>query len=127
LSFGVSCTDTNKQSKSTETITQKQNDIPDEIQEQYIKRLRDINSQLQDEHRTLFTIRKGLSFDRHRVEDREAKSEAKIKELEKEKDNLKLDALKYYHGKMPGWLSENWKFQEDIYLAGMKAFNQESK
>lgn len=49
------------------------------------------------------------------LKDEEARTEENIKDLEREKENLKLDALKFYNGKMPKWLSKKWQKEETDY------------
>ncbi len=40
----------------------------------------------------------------------------KIKKLEMDKEDLKLDALKYYKGNLPAELSENWNKEESEHI-----------
>ncbi len=55
-------------------------------------------------------------MDRDKLENEEARTKENIKNLNRDKENLKLDALKFYNGKMPKWLSEKWQEEEANHL-----------
>lgn len=109
----------------------------DEIQQQYLKSLKIINLELdieniaiskdyklfklQDERELLeLNYRGKISYtakmDRDKLENEEARTKENIKNLNRDKENLKLDALKFYNGKMPKWLSEKWQEEEANHL-----------
>ncbi len=47
--------------------------------------------------------------------------DTEIKELEKKKENLRMDVNYFYNGKVPEWLSKNWDEEEKEYT---DSFNQ---
>lgn len=93
----------------------------DELQSQYIDKLREINFELkksqQDRIRIMKITNLDLEFGRNTL-----KHEAEYKEiigkidiLKKEQSNLKTDALKYFKGKMPRSLSLKWEEEDSNY------------
>ena len=106
----------------------------DDLQREYLTKLSAINSEikrlcpqlLQNEERgerldeLYFLDLRAHNFktsaNQRRLEqelkdDRE-RYKTKIEGLKNDKDNLKLDILKYYSGKMPDWLKEEWSKEE---------------
>lgn len=53
---------------------------------------------------------------RQKLESDDARFKEKISELEKERENLKLDALKYYRGKLPKSLDKKWGAEDQRYM-----------
>jgi len=110
----------------------------DETQKQYIVRLRQLNAELRNRHiaftqnyrrmiSTYDRMNSSLQWDYgnipshilRSIEDLAAERgriETKIKELEKEKDDLYAGALSSYNGKMPLWLSQQWAEEAKKYL-----------
>lgn len=107
--------------------------VADDIQKQYLSRLFDINFEVESAYRTLlFNFRRDkiqhamemnelryrgripydVQMKGQELKDEKTRTEGKIKDLKREKENLKLDALKYYNGEMPKWLSEKWQKEE---------------
>ena len=79
----------------------------DELQEQYLSRLRDINFNLKKAHLDwLYNMKMGVAT---------KDIDRKIDSLKNDKENLKIDALKYYKGKLPKSLSLGWKEEELDY------------
>ena len=110
----------------------------DEIQAQYYKRLLSIDSDLlkleddnsvyyfaQDSTRKLELLESQyLGHETNETQMREVKNDlensrivAKTAELEKARADLKLDALKYYKGKMPKWLKGVWNKEDGDFGA----------
>lgn len=105
-----------------------------EIRMQYMSKLRKINYEIQLEHINLkyndkkrdIQYREELINDlayrgrvpysaekkRDRIEDEEKYSNEHIKKLEMEKEDLKLDAIKYYKGTLPPEFSKEWNETE---------------
>jgi hypothetical protein len=122
-----------KQSTAKQVAPPVADDKPDDIQKQYLSRLSDINFEVESAHLTLlFNFRRNkiqhamvmnelryrgripndVQMKGQELKDEKTRTEGKIKDLKREKENLKLDALKYYNGKMPEWLSEEWQKEE---------------
>jgi hypothetical protein len=111
---------------------------PDEIQKQYIAKLIRIDTELRNQHdafaknykitRTYyekmgFDLRWGYgqipSFMLKNMQDlanERTKIEKRVTELEKEKGKMKSDAISFYGGRMPEWLSQRWTEEEKKYL-----------
>jgi hypothetical protein len=111
---------------------------PDETQKQYFDKLIRINTELRNQHaafarnykitRTYYErmgsdMRWGYgqvpSFmlkNMQDLADQRAKIENRVVELEKEKEKMKSDAISFYGGKMPEWLSQRWTAEEKDYL-----------
>lgn len=106
---------------------------PDEIQKQYLKKLENMNLELEvasineigcfrfseiQHKRELLDLQyrgrisRDVEKSRQELEDKKEKAKTKIEEVEKAKVDLRLDALKYYNGKMPIWLSKEWSEEE---------------
>lgn len=137
------------QTESTDSYEKFKKDMAArEIQRQYYFNLLRINGDLQQQHINIKYYYKqirlqqqeeslelsyrgrvpySVSSKRQKLEDDRVKSEDKIKELEKEKDNLKLDALKYYQGSMPKSLSDQWSEEEKRYSDFIKQYTEELK
>ncbi len=108
----------------------------DETAKQYLAKLRSIDKELVDAHRALANYNNpqrnqnlGLPMDeilssdggsREKFAEKQtlrnniARTEDKIKSLQKDIENLKLDAFKNYNGKMPKNVSDAWKSEEDF-------------
>ena len=108
----------------------------DETAKQYLAKLRSIDKELVDAHRALANYNNpqrnqnlGLPMDeiltsdggaREKFAEKQtlrnniARTEDKIKSLQKDVENLKLDALKHYNGRMPKNVSDAWKSEEDF-------------
>ncbi|MBP7527196.1 MAG: hypothetical protein KA801_04690 [Syntrophorhabdaceae bacterium] len=108
----------------------------DETAKQYLAKLRSIDKELVDAHRALANYNNpqrnqnlGLPMDeiltsdggaREKFAEKQtlrnniARTEDKIKSLQKDVENLKLDALKHYNGRMPKNMSDAWKSEEDF-------------
>lgn len=125
---------------------QKKESAEREIQTQYYFNLLRINTELKQQHSNLKYYYKqirlqgeeerlelsyrgripySVSVKRQKLEDDRVKAEDKIKDLEKEKDNLKLDILKYYSGSMPTYLSDKWTEEENKYGEFIKQYTEE--
>lgn len=125
---------------------------PDELQKQYLERLKKINYRLTNEHltsvknarldmiqtklellklRSLGRIPLDVKMQRQELKDEEIRTEANIRNLDEQKENLKLDVLKFYSGEMPKWLSEKWQEEENNhknYISKMyKEVNEEMR
>ena len=50
-----------------------------------------------------------LQLKRKKIDDEDIRIQAKTSDLEKSIEDLRLDALKYYKGKMPVWLKKEWE------------------
>jgi len=121
-----------------EANPQVEDDKPDDIQKQYLERLINTNAELKHAYLTLLKNVRLTQLQHERImlelkyrgrvprdveaigqeiKDEERRTEDKKRDLEKDKDNLKLDALKYYHGKMPNWLSQKWNEKEEKHSA----------
>lgn len=115
----------------------KENGVPDETQKQYITRLKRINEDLRKKHSAFaknYIITKGnrekmdsnLQWGYGRVPSQvlrnlqdlaneKAALESAIRELDKEKADLRADVLSFYDGKVPQWLSRQWDKEEKSY------------
>jgi hypothetical protein len=101
---------------------------PDDIQTQYIERQRTLNDDLIQmgkdqaicdihiemvQQLELIDAKMGRSsldtrIKRKEVDLEQSRINSSTQELRKNRDDLKLDALKYYKGKMPTWLKSEW-------------------
>ena len=81
----------------------------DELQKQYLDKLRDINFKLTLAHNH-------LSYETSTNEMRKINQQIDV--LNKDKSDLKLDALKYYKGKLPQQLLSKWEDEEIEYNKG---------
>lgn len=120
----------------------------DELQKQYFDKLWHINMAIKDEHfnqRMLSIQNKShhkkvmlelnyrgriphdVEMEGQELKDRDMRTKEKINNLEREKENLKLDVLKYYNGKMPKWLLGRWQEEESRYNKYMENYIQEMK
>ncbi|MEN6318179.1 MAG: hypothetical protein ABFD82_05440 [Syntrophaceae bacterium] len=108
----------------------------DETATQYLAKLRSIDRELVDAHRALANYNNpqrnqnlGLPMDeilssdggsrgkfaeKQTLQSNIVRTEDKIKSLQKDVENLKLDVLKHYNGKMPKNVSDAWKSEEDF-------------
>jgi hypothetical protein len=108
----------------------------DETAKQYLAKLRSIDRELVDAHRALANYNNpqrnqnlGLPMDeilssdggsrekfaeKQTLQSNIARTEDKIKNLQRDVENLKLDVLKHYNGKMPKNVSDAWKSEEDF-------------
>ena len=105
----------------------------DETTTQYLKKFRSINSELVAAHRELYNYnhpdntspgidmaeilnQKNASREAREheqtIRDKKNKTEERIRVLQKDAENLKLDMLKYYNGKLPKHVSDAWKNEE---------------
>jgi hypothetical protein len=124
---------------ATETRDNAQQDKPpDEIQQQYITRLKRINADLLNQH-TAFSKNYAVTTSIHErinsklewgyadipihilknLQDLSAEKtniEARIGALEKEKKDLESNARSFYKDKIPEWLSQQWVVEEKRYL-----------
>ena len=106
----------------------------DETTAQYLRKFRSTNSELVAAYQELNRYNnpdrttKGLNLDdfldqqgaarelrtREQVlQDKKARMEAKINELQKAADNIKNDLIKYHNGKLPKNVSDAWRTEED--------------
>jgi len=105
----------------------------DETTTQYLKKQRSINSELVATHRELYKYNnpektpKGMSMadivdqenatrqareQEQATRNKKANAEEKIRQLEKDYENLKQDLLKHYNGKLPKNVSDAWQTEE---------------
>lgn len=133
---------TDKKPEDTKSNLVKEKNVPtasgafDETAKQYLAKLRSVDRELVDAHRALANYNNpqrnqnlGLPMDeiltsdggarekfaeKQTLRDKIARTEDKIKDLQKDVENLKLDALKHYNGKMPKNVSDAWKSEEDF-------------
>lgn len=115
---------------SKKKVTQK----PDEMQQTYIDSLRDNSEQLKNTYNNLELndkkmrnqnklekleldfrgyIPKETTEGRKKLEDDEQTLNTSKTKLEQARKDLKMDAMKYYKGKLPKWLKDEW-MQEEI-------------
>lgn len=106
----------------------------DEMTKDFFKKHRNLNSDLVQAHEDLYrysnpdNFAKGLNLDdilnqegvaRQAKKDHEAleikkmKTEQKIRDIQKSIDTLYQDLIAYYKGKLPSYVSDSWKTEDD--------------
>jgi hypothetical protein len=111
---------------------------PDDIQTQYIEQLKTIDNDIlklyfdqemndahtktQQQMELLEVSYRGrvpleLQIKRAEIEADQTRIYSETSKLEKNRETLKLDALKYYKGQMPKWLKNAWDKEMSKYLA----------
>lgn len=103
---------------------------PDELQQSYYDRMITINRSiwLAEKHRRMYNdLRNRLNYSYSSASkladeyNKEIDQAHKDKEkYENEKAYLKMDALKYYNGKLPDWLKQTWEEDENWLQAELK-------
>ena len=108
----------------------------DEKTKEYLKKFRSLNAELLNAHRSLSnynnlektqksramtelqyrdTVSRELAEEGQTIINSRAKAEDRIRELQKNVEDLKNDLLKYYNGKLPKNVSEAWRTEEGFY------------
>ncbi len=121
---------------------EQQDTLPLEIQKGYISQLKRINSDLLNKHTILagnyyasklanarmkLSIERGTSIPAYVGEVLQTLStqrvniDTEISQLEKKKENLKLNVNSFYDGKVPRWLFKEWDEEEKEYT---ESFNR---
>ena len=129
-----------------EKEAKKDNNVLDDIQKQYINNLSNINAELESiypesfRYEKLFALNHEMKIlnlklygkilpktesDEIRYRDEDEKFKAKEKKLKNDKNNLKLDALKFYKGKMPTTLKKKWDQEEKRHSEWIDQYNSQ--
>lgn len=119
-----------------------------EIRSQYIRKLLTLNSAIiRENYNLLYNYEKtALHLEEERnelayrgripyvvklkgkeLEDDKNRIKSKIEELKNDKDDLRMDALKYYRGKLPLELKKAWNEQEKNYIEDMDKYLEDFK
>ncbi len=129
--------DASKKMTQTQSVTQP-GQPTDDTQKQYIDKLVRINTELRKQHAAFarnYNITRSyyekmnsdlqwgyaeipayMLKNMQDLADEKSRIEGKVTELEKEKEEMKSDALSHYNGRMPDWLSQKWAEEEKNYL-----------
>jgi hypothetical protein len=116
---------------------EKKDEPPDNIQKQFIARLKSINADLQNKHSALAKnyrlattnqqkMNRDLRWGYGQISWAVMKSlqdlaaersalEASVNKLEKQKEELRSEVLSSYDGKVPEWLTRQWDKEEKAY------------
>lgn len=124
-------------------LTACQNKATNAVEKEYTSKFRQIHFDLRTKRLDLLGIMRerqlDLAYGRSSKEQDAKNEETRIREeiskLEQDRDNLKLDAAKYYKGKLPKSLEEEWreitadydKFYETVYEPEFDKIYEESK
>jgi hypothetical protein len=116
---------------------EKKDEPPDNIQKQFIARLKSINADLQNKHSALAKNYRLATANQQKMNSdlrwgygqvswavmkslqdlaaERATLEAAVKKLEKQKDELRSEVLSSYDGNVPEWLTRKWDQEEKAY------------
>ena len=89
------------------------------LEEEYITNYRRIRSQRQLEMLELKSrgrVPSNVEMDGQNLEKENARILSEQSRLEKDRENIKLDTLKFYKGKIPRWLDEKWDSEDHRFI-----------
>jgi len=116
----------------------------DDIQNQYINNLSNINAELENIYQKYYKYQKLYALNQElkiinlkssgkispeaerqetKYRDEEESLKKRRKELKNDKNSLKLDALKFYKGKMPAALKKKWDEEEKRHSKCIDPYN----
>ncbi len=135
LSFAIGYSET-KETENNETHNNATSIADRQIQDAFYSKLLNINSELGLQHLTVLScyekimlhakeealeisyrgyIPYDVKLKRKETEEKKKIAEKTIKDLEKDKLDLRLEILKYFNGTMPDYLFNRWYDQEDEF------------